>query len=67
MDVPSRPCRFIPWERAPGIRWIGGWVDPRAGPDAVDKRLSYLYRDSNPDSYAILPEASRCDYVNKGL
>jgi len=31
----SRPGRFAPRERAPGIHWIGGWADPRAGLDAV--------------------------------
>jgi hypothetical protein len=34
----SRPCRFTPRERAPGIHWIGGWVDRRAGLDDVEKR-----------------------------
>jgi hypothetical protein len=29
----SRPCRFTP-----STRWIGGWVDPRAGLDHVGKR-----------------------------
>jgi hypothetical protein len=29
----SRPGRFIPGERPPGIHCIGGWVDPRAGLD----------------------------------
>jgi hypothetical protein len=33
----SRPCRFIPGERAPGTRWIGGWVGPRAGVDDMEK------------------------------
>jgi hypothetical protein len=34
----SRPFRFTPGERAPGTRSIGGWVDPRAGLDDVEKR-----------------------------
>jgi hypothetical protein len=34
----SRPGRFTPRERAPGTRWIGGWVGPRAVLDAVVKR-----------------------------
>jgi hypothetical protein len=34
----SRPGRFIPEERAPGSRWIGGWVDPRASLDDVERR-----------------------------
>jgi hypothetical protein len=32
----SRPCRFNPRERAPSTHWIGGWVNPRAGLDAVE-------------------------------
>jgi hypothetical protein len=31
----SRPGRFTPRERAPGTHWIGGWVGPKAVPDAV--------------------------------
>jgi hypothetical protein len=34
----SRPGRFTPRERAPGTHWIGGWVGPKAGLDAVLKR-----------------------------
>jgi hypothetical protein len=34
----SRSFRFTPGERASGIHWIGGWVDPRAGLDDVQKR-----------------------------
>jgi hypothetical protein len=30
---------FTPGERAPGTHWIGGWVDPRASLDDVEKRL----------------------------
>jgi hypothetical protein len=33
----SRPGRFTPGERAPGTHWIGGWVDPRASLDDVEK------------------------------
>jgi hypothetical protein len=37
-DCPdSRPGRFTLRERAPGTHWIGGWVGPRAGLDAVVK------------------------------
>jgi hypothetical protein len=32
-----RPGRFIPGERAPATHSIGGWVDPRAGLDQVEK------------------------------
>jgi hypothetical protein len=34
----SRVCHFTPDESAPGTHWIGGWVDPRAGLDDVEKR-----------------------------
>jgi len=34
----SHSCRFTPSERAPGTHWIGVWVGPRAGLDAVVKR-----------------------------
>jgi hypothetical protein len=34
----SRPDHFTPWERTPCTHWIGGWVDPRAGLDDVEKR-----------------------------
>jgi hypothetical protein len=34
----SRPDRFTPGERALGTHWIGGWVDPRAGLDDVEKK-----------------------------
>jgi hypothetical protein len=34
----SRPGRFIPRERTPGIHWIGGWVGPRDVLDGVVKR-----------------------------
>jgi hypothetical protein len=30
--------RFTPGERVPGTHWRGGWVDPRAGLDDVEKR-----------------------------
>jgi hypothetical protein len=33
----SRPCCFTPGERTPGTHWIGGWVDPRAGLDNMEK------------------------------
>jgi len=34
----SRPGPFTPEEKAPGTHFIGGWVDPSAGLDAVVKR-----------------------------
>jgi hypothetical protein len=34
----SRPGLFTPGEGAYGTHWIGGWVDPRAGLDDLEKR-----------------------------
>jgi hypothetical protein len=34
----SRPYRFTLGETAPGTHWIGGWVGPRAGVEAMEKR-----------------------------
>jgi hypothetical protein len=46
----SRPCRFTPRERAPGIHWIGGWMGPRGGLDAVVKRkIPRPRRELKPD------------------
>jgi hypothetical protein len=47
----SRTGRFIPRERAPVTHWIGGWVGPRAGLDAVVKRkITSLFRELTPQS-----------------
>jgi len=32
----SHPGRFTPKQRAPGTHWIGDWVGPRVGLDAVE-------------------------------
>jgi hypothetical protein len=34
----SRTGRFTPGERVPGTHWIGGWVNPRACLDDLEKR-----------------------------
>jgi hypothetical protein len=34
----SHPSLFTPGEIAPGTHWIGGWVDPRASLDDMEKR-----------------------------
>jgi hypothetical protein len=45
-------------ETAHGTNLIGGWVDPKADLDVVErKRLSYPCLKSNPDSSVILPVA----------
>jgi hypothetical protein len=46
----SRSGRFTPGERGSGTPWIGGWVGPVAGLDAVNERkIPYSRRESNPD------------------
>jgi hypothetical protein len=34
----SCPDCFTPGERIPSTHWAGGWVDPRAGLDDMEKR-----------------------------
>jgi hypothetical protein len=46
----SRPGRLTPGERVPCNHWIGGWVGPRTGLDAVE---------NIPDPTAVRPVASR--------
>jgi hypothetical protein len=49
----SLPGRFTPGGRAPGIHWIAGWVDLRAGRRGEGKILDC--RDSNSDPSVYLP------------
>jgi hypothetical protein len=49
------PGRFTPRERT-DTRWIGGWVDPRAG---LDERAKIRpYSDSIPLPYSLYPVAT---------
>jgi hypothetical protein len=49
---------FPPEVKALGTHWIGGWMDSKAGLDAVGKRkISYPRRESNTDSSAVNPLA----------
>jgi hypothetical protein len=55
-----RPGRYIPRERTPDTHWIGGWVGPRAVPDAVVKRkIPSPRRESNPRTPIVQPVAQR--------
>jgi hypothetical protein len=47
------PAVSSPGERAPGTHWIGGWVDPRAGLDDLERENSWTYRDSSSDSSVV--------------
>jgi hypothetical protein len=45
----SLPCRFTPGKKVSGAHWIGDWMAPRRGLDAVEKRkLAFPSRESNP-------------------
>jgi hypothetical protein len=48
----------------PGIHWIGGWVGPRAGLDAVEMRKIVQYRESNRGHQARSPSLYRLSYPN---
>jgi hypothetical protein len=52
----SRPCRFTPGERVRGTHCIGGWVDPRASLDDVEKILDPT-RTRNSDPSIVQPVA----------
>jgi hypothetical protein len=56
----SRLGRFIPRGRAPGNHWVGGWVSPKAGLDAVVKRkIPSPRQESNPRTPIVQPVAQR--------
>jgi hypothetical protein len=47
----SRLGCFDPRERAPGTHWIGSWVGPRAGLDAVEKgKIPSPRQESNKET-----------------
>jgi len=57
------PGRFTPKERTPSTHWIGGWVGPRTGVDAMVKgKILSPYRDSNPPSSSPKPSAIPLTY-----
>jgi hypothetical protein len=63
------PAALYPGERSPGTHCIGGWVGPRAGPDAEARRkILCLCRRSNPGRpvrsqtlYCLSYRGSYCD------
>jgi len=67
----SRPGHFTPRERAPGTHWIGGWVGPSAGLDAVVnwKNLSrtwvrIMVRAWDSELTGLLPKCDLYSYVS---
>jgi hypothetical protein len=40
----SCPCHFTAEERVPSTHWIGDWVGPLVGLDAVEKRKIFHYQ-----------------------
>jgi hypothetical protein len=64
----SRLGRFTPGDRAPDIRWTGGWVNFRARLDDLEKRKILPYWDSNSNPSGIHFVASRyTDYAIPAL
>jgi hypothetical protein len=50
------PAALHPGKESPSIRWIGGWVDPRAFLDAVMKRkIPSSRQETNPRTPVIQP------------
>jgi hypothetical protein len=61
----SCPGRFTPRERAPGIHWIGGWVGPGVGLDAVGKgKIPSPHRESNTKTPIVQPVAQHYTEVS---
>jgi hypothetical protein len=58
----SRLCRFTPGVKASGVYWLGGWVGPRSGLDAVEKRKILHRQESNPFPPALNPSLYRLSY-----
>jgi hypothetical protein len=57
---------FTPRERAPGTRWIGGWVGLIAVVDVVVKRkIPSPCQESNPRTPIVQPVAQR--YTNRAI
>jgi hypothetical protein len=61
------PAALPPRKYPPVTHWIGGWVDPRVGLDAVEKRKLLQCRESNPGRPARNPSLYRLSYPNSSL
>jgi hypothetical protein len=69
----SHPCRFTPGERVPGTHCTGGWVGPRGGLDAVERKkiLPLPGIELGPSLYCATPIPGKATlgrnfYVNNG-
>jgi hypothetical protein len=51
----SRPDRVSPGEKAPNSHWIGSWVTPRDGLDAMAKRKTTVPAGSRSPSSSLYP------------
>jgi hypothetical protein len=50
------PRRFIPGERAPGTKFIGGCMDAKASLEVMEKKeISCPYQESNLNSSVVQP------------
>jgi hypothetical protein len=58
---------LYPRENSPGTHWIGGWVSPRDGLDAAEKRKILHFRESNPCSPARSPSLNRLSYPDSNM
>jgi hypothetical protein len=59
-----KPRPPYPQGKIPGTPWIGGWVGPRAGLDAVVRRkIPKFYRELNPESSSPYHSAILLSYV----
>jgi hypothetical protein len=58
----SRPGRFTPGGIALGTHWIGSWVGPRAGLDAVENRRNLSLAGNR--TLAVQPSLYRLSYPN---
>jgi hypothetical protein len=62
----SRLCRFSPGERISDTHWIWGWVDPRAGLDAIMKIKILLLLEIEPVRPARSPLLYRLSHLYSG-
>jgi hypothetical protein len=61
--VSFTPRSLYPTEMFPDTHWIGGWVGPRAGLDAVvERKIPIRCRDLNPRSSSLSPSPIPLSY-----